>query len=137
MQPAALAFLSGDTSPEVLDELRATMLRWAEQTGDRPLPLNRYLGMGGPRATRLAMRDALLVEAAELLDGTRWTRCCQLADMAHAFNVRRWPIWRRHGIPAGASAVDVLLFRACEFGEPLPGTAHQWRAVVMQNAQAA
>lgn len=138
MQPAFIRFLLGDRSPEVLDAVQADGLRWAEQTGGRPTPLNQYLGMGGPRAARILLRDALLVEAADLLDeGTRWARCCRLAEMARAFNVRRYPIWRRHGLPADASAVDVLLFRACEFGEPLPETAHQWRSVVMQAAQAA
>jgi hypothetical protein len=136
MHPAAIAFMLGDTSPEVLAELRAAMVRWSEQTGDRPLPLNRVCGMGGPRSTRIDLRNALMLEAWALLEGTCWRRCKGLAEMARTFNVRLWPIWRRDGIPADASAVEILLFRACEFGEPLPVTPHGWRDIVMQNLQA-
>lgn len=134
----AIAFMLGDTSPEVLAGLREAMLRWSAQTGDRPMPLQRFTGMGGPRATRIAMRDELLIEAAALLSGSQWARCCELAKAAVAFNVRRWPLWQRHGVPPTASAVDCLLFRACELGEPLPETSHQWRSILLkQNASAA
>jgi hypothetical protein len=119
-QPAALRFLLGDNDVAVLDELRATMLRWAAQTGEKPIGLNRCASLSTPRATRIDMRDALLVQAAELLTGTRWARCKAMAEMSRTFNARRYPSWLRAGIPSTASTIDVLLFRACELGEPLP-----------------
>jgi hypothetical protein len=131
MTPAAIAFMQGDNTPEVLDELRAAMLRWAGQTDEKPKPLNRCHDLGTPRATRIDLRDALLREAAALLSGSRWARCRQLAEMARAFNTRRWPTWRRVGVPGDASAVDVLLFRACELGEPLPESPERFLSVLL------
>lgn len=128
-QHAALAFALGDESPEVLAELRARLLRWADQRDDA-LPLNRVLSLGSTRATRLAMRDALLVEASELLAGTRWARCKLLAELGRTFHARRYDVWRRHGIPDGASEVDLLLYRACELGESMPKTPEQFLSIL-------
>jgi len=138
-QPTAIAFMLGDNTPAVLDELRAAVLCWSEQAGDKPLPLHRFLGMGGPRATRTALRDELLVEVVALLDGgTQWSQCKQLADAARAFYARRWEVWRKHGIPSGASAVDVLFYRVLDMGGRLPKTQHGWRDILLkQNASAA
>lgn len=135
MQPAFIRFLLGDRSPEVLDAIQADGLRWIEQTGDRPLPLNRCMGTGGPRAARIMLRDAILLDALELLEGEPWARYQQLAKMARAFNVRRYPCWQRAGIPDDAKDIDMLLFQACEFGEPPPETPHGWRELVKRNAQ--
>lgn len=130
MTPAAIRFLQGDDSIVVLAELRAAMLRWSEQTDDKPLALNRYVGLGTPRATRIALRDELLRDAAALMTGSRWARCRHLAEMARAFNVRRWPTWRRFGIPGDASSVDILLYRACGLGEPLPKTPEAFHLIL-------
>jgi hypothetical protein len=118
-RPAAVAFMLGDTSPEVLDELRLRMLRWADQRDDAQ-PLNRMLALGTTRATRLALRDALLVEASTLLAGTRWARCTQLAKLGGEFNDRRYRSWKRLGIPSTATAAERLIYRAADLGEPLP-----------------
>lgn len=124
--PPAVRFLAGDSDAALLADLRASILRWAEQQDDRPLPLNRLLGLRSPRATRQALRDALLADAAALLDGTRWSRCKQIAELARAFNARRFSVWSRAGVPESASAVDRLLYRAREQGEPLPETPEQY-----------
>lgn len=136
-QPAALAFMLGSDSPETLADLRAAMLRWSEQTGDRTMDMHRFMGLGTPRLTRLDRRDALLAEVFDHLEGTRWARCRQLAEMARTFNTRRWPVWQRDGLPAGAAPVDVLLFRACEVIESLPETPHGWRDIMLKQTAAA
>ena len=110
----------GDTSPEVVAELRAAILRWSEQGDDRQIELRRFLGLGTVGATRRAMRDALIVEASVLMVGSRWQRCQQLAAMAGEMNVRRYSVWARFGIPQTASEAERLLFRARHYGEPLP-----------------
>lgn len=135
--PAAIAFMLGDTSPEVIAGVRAAIADWSQQTGDRPVPLHRFMGLGGPRAARIALRDELLIEAAELLDGNPWGKCERLAKAALAFNTRRGDVWDRHGIPSDASAVDTLFFRARAFGESLPESPGQWRTILQQNASAA
>ena len=129
-RPAALRFMLGDNDAAVLDELRADMLRWAAQTGEKPIGLNRCASLSTPRATRIDMRDALLAQAAELLTGTRWARCKALAELARAFNARRYDAWVRAGIPSTAGTVDVLLFRACEQGESLPQTPEQFLSIL-------
>jgi hypothetical protein len=125
-QPAAVRFLLGDESVDTLADLRAAMLRWSAQTCEKPVGLNRCLGLSTPRATRIDLRDALLAQAAELLTGTRWARCKELAELARTFNARRYVSWKRAGIPTTASAIDVLLYRACEHGDPLPQTAEHY-----------
>jgi hypothetical protein len=129
-QPDTIAFMQGDSTPEVLAEVRAAMMLWAKQTDEKPLGLNRCIGLGTPRTTRITLRDSLLREAAALLSGSRWARCRQLAELARAFNTRRWPTWRCVGVPGDASAVDVLLFRACELGEPLPESPERFLSVL-------
>ena len=89
MQTAFIRFVLGDRSTEVLDAMQADGLRWADQTGDRPLPLHRLMGLVGPRAMRRDMRDELMLEAFDLLAGTPWARCKELAEAARTFNVRR------------------------------------------------
>lgn len=73
---AVFRFIRRDKGPEVLAELRRRFLAW------------------------LALRDHYLTEAAALLEGpSTWQRCRQLAGAARAFEVRRWPIWRRLDAP--------------------------------------
>jgi len=122
---AAINFVLGVETAADIAELRERVLRWADQRQADPLPLNRMLGLGSCRATRLSIRDALLTEASGLLTGTRWSRCKQLAESARTFNVRRYNAWRRSGVPAGATDLDLLLFKACEIGEKLPETPEQ------------
>lgn len=110
--------LSGQPSPESLAWLAAGARRWLEQEVDRPLPLERMLGIGRPRSVRAEMRRHHLRAAAALLDApTRWKRCVELAEACRAFEARRWPVWRRlDAPPAHASPVDVELWRARQFG---------------------
>lgn len=125
-----LAFVRGDASPETVAEIAERMLRWVKQTADDPLPLNRMLGLGRPRAARIALRDSLVIEASMLLEGSRWSRCKQLAELARTFHAGRYDVWRRVGIPAGASDVDRLLFDACDLGEPLPRTPEGYLSIL-------
>lgn len=127
---AAIAFLLGDESVDTLSAMRAAMLRWSAQTGEKPIGLNRCVSLSTPRATRIDLRDALVSQAAELLTGTRWARCKALAELARTFNARRYDSWALAGIPSTASTVDVLLFRACEQGEPLPQTPEQFLSIL-------
>lgn len=129
MTPAAIAFMLGDTSPEVLDELRARMLRWADQRDDAQ-PMNRMLALGTARSTRLALRDALLVEASELLAGSRWSKCCQLAKLGGEFNDRRYRSWKNRGIPSIASAAELLVYRAADIGEGLPESPEHYLRIL-------
>jgi len=120
MTDAALDFLAGNTSPEVLVELRAEILRWAEQTGDRSLPLHRFIGLGGPRSTRIDLRNHHLRHAAAMLPGpTSWKRCEQLADACRTFENRRYPAWRAQQLdapPDHATEIDRTLWAARQFG---------------------
>ncbi len=120
MNDLVLAFMRGDRSPEAADEVAACMLRWAEQYTDNPLPLNRLLGIRSPRAARQAMRDAALIQASELLEGTRYGKCRALAEMATVFHVRRYDVWRRFGVPGTASPAELLMFGAFDRGDPHP-----------------
>lgn len=131
MQPAVVRFLLGDDSPLVLEDVRAAWLRWAAQDGGaRLVGLHRYLGSGGPLATRLALRDALLAEAAGLLPGPGdWDRARQLYEAARAYLVRRHDTWNRLGIPATAAPIDVLIRRAMTF-EDLPQSAEGYYALL-------
>lgn len=119
MQPA-LAFLAGDRSTDVLDALADGMRRWAAQEGaGDAMPVNRYVGLpASPCKTRRALRDAILRDAAVLLDApTPWLRACTLADRCRLFELRRWPAWRHlEAPPLRASALEVLLFEARQFG---------------------
>jgi hypothetical protein len=140
MTPAAIAFMQGDTSPEVLAELRAAMLRWSEQAGDKPLGLNRCMGLGGPRAVRIELRLKHLVDAAAVLPGpSHWARCQQLAEAARAFEIRRWPRWKKlDAPPPDARPVDVHLWHARRVGEELPQTPEAYIGVIpKQNPTAA
>lgn len=129
--PLVIAFMQGDTSAEALSEVRARLLQWTAQRDEDPIHLNRMLGLGSPLRTRIALRDAHLVQAAELLTGSRWSRCKALAELARTFNARRYDSWKRAGIPAKAGEVDVLLFHACEIaGAPLPQTSEQYLNII-------
>lgn len=132
MQPtAAVRFLLGDNSPRVMEDVRAAWLRWAAQDGGaRLVGLHRYLGTGGPLATRLALRDALLIEAADLLPGPGdWDRARQLYEAARTYLARRHDTWNRLGVPAGAAPVDMLIRRAMGF-ESLPQSPEGFYAVL-------
>jgi hypothetical protein len=117
---AALDFLAGNTSPEVLVELRAQMLRWVEQAGERSLPLHRFIGLGVPRFTRIALRNHHLLRVAAMLPGpTSWKRCEQLADACRIFENRRYPAWRAQKLdspPDHATEIDRELWEARQFG---------------------
>lgn len=117
-ESAFIRFLMGDQSREVLQAIRADGLRWLEQQVDRPLPLERMLGIGRPRSVRAELRHIHLRAAANLLDApTRWKRCCALAEACRTFEARRWPIWRHLSAPpAHASPVDAELWHARQFG---------------------
>lgn len=119
MTPAALAFMHGDTSPEVLADMRASLLRWAEQTGDKPLGLHRCLSLGGPRNTRASLRNHHLQLAAAMLPGpSSWARCQQLAEACRTFEARRFQAWKKlDAIPDRASELDRVLWNARQFGE--------------------
>jgi len=125
-----LAFMRGDASPEAVAEVAAGMRRWVSQTSDDPLPLNRMHGLGSPLATRMALRNSLVTDASMLLEGSRWSRCKQLAELARKFHAGRYDVWRRLGIPAGTSDVDRLLFDACDLGEPLPRTPESYLSIL-------
>lgn len=130
---AAVRFLLGDNSPVVLEDVRAAWLRWAGQDGGaRLVGLHRYLGTGGPMATRLALRDALLTEAAALLPGPGdWDRARQLFESARTYLARRHDTWNRHGVPACAAPVDVLIRRAMAF-QDLPETPEGFFSVLSE-----
>lgn len=121
--------MQGDNSTEVLAEMRAAMLRWADQRDDQ-LPLNRVLSLGSTRSTRLAMRDALLVEASELLSGSRWSKCKMLAKLGGEFNDRRYRSWKNQGIPSMATAAELLVYRAADIGEELPKSPEHYLRVL-------
>ena len=126
-QPAILRFIDGDESAAVLAELRAGMLRWAAQAGDKPLPLQRVLGLGGPSIVRAELKRMHLLRAAELLPGPgRWRRCQQLADACRLFEFRRWPVWcGLDSPPERASDIERVLFEARQFG-PLACTPENY-----------
>lgn len=138
MTPAAIRFLQGDNSLEVLSELRAAMLRWSEQTGGGPLPLHRMFGLGGPSITLTELRNAILIKAADLLaadlppDATRWLRCQNIAKRTKAFEVSRWPSWRKaEAPPESASAVNRLFFEARKLsGTALPRTPEAFLSIL-------
>lgn len=118
-QPAIIRLINGDESPTVLAELRAGVLRWAAQTGDKPLHLERVLGLGGPRSVRAELRRMHLLRAAELLPGPKkWDRCRQLAEACRLFENRRWPAWRgQDEPPEHATDLDRVLWDARQHGE--------------------
>lgn len=132
MTPDAIAFMQGDTSPEVLAEVRAAMLRWTEQTGDRPLGMHRFFGIGGPRAARIELRLNHLLAAADVLPGpSHWARCQQLAEAARAFRTRRWQRWKDlDAPPPEARPVDAHLWHARRVGEELPETPEAYCGIV-------
>jgi hypothetical protein len=109
----------GDEGPDTLTALRAAMIGYYLQEGDKPLPLHRCLGTGGARVTRAALRRHHLLRAAATLPGpTSWARCKQLAEACRIFEVRRYPTWRRMDSPPGhASELDRVLWSARQFGQ--------------------
>ena len=111
----AFRFLAGDTSAETLADLRSSLVRWIMSDGS--LGLHRVLGLGTPRSARLRLRDALLRQAAQPLDGSTWDRARQLSDAASVFESRRWPRWRYTGVPDSANRLDALLYEARMMGE--------------------
>lgn len=125
---AVFQFIRGGEGPEVLDDMRRRIKAWLTDDAERPLPLHRHLGLGGPQAARLALRDHYLTEAAALLEGpSTWQRCRQLAEAARAFEVRRWPIWRRFDSPpTHAGPVDAMLWHARHLGGELPATPENY-----------
>lgn len=113
-----LRFLLGDDSLDVLQAIRADGLRWAMQERDRAMPLNRMMGLGGPRLVRADLRRHHLVQALRLMDApTSWGRRKQLAEAARVFEARRWPIWGKLDTPPPhASEVDCHLWNARQYG---------------------
>lgn len=128
-QPPAIAFALGDRSAETVDAVAAELLRWSDQPDGRPLPLHRLFGLRNHRAARRLLRDALVVEAAALLDGSRWAKCKELAAMAAAMNKRRFRTWLQFGIPEAATEPERLLFRA-RHHEPLPESAEAYLSIL-------
>lgn len=119
--------------------LQDGLRRWMQQASGGQLDLHRMLGLGGPRAVRIALRCQHLVAAAALLPGpSHWARCQQLAEAARAFSTRRWPRWQRlDAPPLDARPVDVHLWHAARLGEDLPETAEAYlNALPKQNATA-
>lgn len=110
--------LEGQPSPEALAWLAAGIRRWLEQEGaDRPRPLHRVLGLGGPRLVRAELRRYHLARALELMPGpTSWRKRQQLAEACRLFEVRTWPAWQRHGRPESMSDLQRLLLSAREHG---------------------
>lgn len=111
---AALDFLSGDDSAETLAELRAGLRRWAaSDDAGRRMGLHRYLGIGSAQSLRLVLRDALVREAADLIEaGSVGERARLLAKQVKDLE-KEWRHWRQFAeAPARASAVLRVLWRA-------------------------
>ena len=123
-------FLAGDTSPEVLEEVRARIERWMRD--DRGPELARVLGLGCRYSARMARRNALLRQAATQLPPGITNRPEALASALRAFLVRRWPRWRARGVPESATELDKLLYQARLLDE-LPETARRLRDIIIFN----
>ena len=124
VNPAFIRFLLGDESATTLEAIRAQAMRWVMQAGeDRPIHLNRMLGLGGPRLVRAELRHHHLGQAMGLMPGpTSWRQRVQLAEAVRTFEARRWPTWRKlDAPPPHASTVDQILWAARQFG-PLAAT---------------
>lgn len=122
-EPAALLqrlIESGHADDEAGAWLAEGFARWLADGGDLLAALG--LPPNADRARR-RMRDAWLIEAADLLPGTTWQKARKLCDEARRFERRQWPAWRAASFPpAHASPLHGLLFLALKAGAPLPGT---------------
>ncbi len=127
--PAAIMFMLGDESPGTLSKLRTGMVGFYLQEGDRPLPMHRCLGTGGPRGGRAALRRHHLLRVSAMLPGpTSWKRCEQLAEACRTFETRRYPAWCSQKLdapPDHATEIDRALWAARQFG-PLPCTPENY-----------
>lgn len=114
------------TDVELAAAARTALRCWIMQAeAERPLPLHRFLGIGDRHSARLALRDALVREAAALTGGqTRGRRAELLAGHVKQLN-RKWRLWRDLGEPpAHAAPVLQLLWRAQHLMR-LPTTARR------------
>ena len=69
------------------------------------------------RAAQRRVRDALLIQAARLIDGPPGERGTRLCEAARKFEVRKWGRWRHYDRPPlGADALDLLFWRALRCG---------------------
>ena len=125
MNPA-LALLTGNETEADLGRIRLALERWLTDT-DGP-SLQAYLGISRSTA-RKALRDRHLRAAATYLDGGPWSKALALGEAARAFEVRRWPKWRRSGPPTTASDLDLELFSARQYGDVCMSTRQLFRII--------
>lgn len=120
-------FLSGHSDAETLADLRCRITRWLMD--DSGPDLSRVLGLGTRRAARLQRRDALLRQAASLLDGPVSARARALLEVARLVEVRRAAVWSRRGVPENADPVERLIFEASQL-DTIPRTCRMMREII-------
>ena len=122
----ALALLTGNETEADMERIQAAMLAWL--TDEQGPSLHQRLGLSR-RAARCELRNAHLRAAAALLAGDPWPRAEQLAESCRAFEVRRWPKWRRSGPPSTATDLDRELFSARQYGDVCMSTRQTFRII--------
>lgn len=114
-----LECVTGNVSPEAQAWAVAAVARWWHE-GDA-LQFHRCAGLGTRQKTVDAIRNDLLRQAAEQLDGCPTKRAEMLAEMCKHFECQLWPLWCNESeAPARAGPVNKLLFEAKRLGANLP-----------------
>lgn len=121
--------LAGQPSPEALAWLSAGLRRWLLDDGD--MPLNRHLRLGTAAKARQTLRDALLRDAAEHLDGGLTRRAERLAALCTDFEARIWPIWKDlPEPPERAGPVLARLWEAKRYGADISLTVRRIFSII-------
>lgn len=132
MKPAhryLLECATGNASPEAQAWAVAAVARWWRD-GDA-LQFHRCAGLGTRQKTVDAIRNDLLQQAAEHLEGCPSRRAEVLAKMCQDFEGRLWPLWRDDPEPpARAGPVNDLLFRAKRLGAILPTSTRMMFGII-------
>ena len=124
---AVINIINGVSTEADMERIQAAMLAWL--TDEQGPSLHQRLGLSR-RAARCELRNThLRAAAAYLPQSDPWPRAEQLAESCRAFEVRRWPKWRRSGPPTTASDLDRELFSARQYGDVCMSTRQTFRII--------
>ena len=117
--------------PEIVDAIFRGLRLWLDSHGVLQMP--RCVGL--PSTTgqvRRVLRNARLIEAGALFEGTPWQRAKQLLQAAETFRLRFWPCWfAMSAPPSQARPVDALIWHAMSAaGGKLPRTTQAFARIL-------
>jgi hypothetical protein len=129
-----LECISGNPGPEAQAWAAAAVARWWANGGD--LEFHRCAGIGTPMKAINAIRNHLLRQAAEHIDGSITHRAEVLAKLCRDMENRLWPLWKSEAdAPSRAGPALALLFRCKKMGADLPGSVRQVFDLITADAE--